>query len=146
MRKLLDALRGYQLSFYHLNDHRLDTYIISDRTRAALSRLLLSPQGDHRILFGSFDELEIGNAIKDTLIHHSRELDEKYAKLMKKWETLNSKSNLLLLEDGIDRSFNGFIKNPELNCMISIGSRRYKDVFPKSKKKRGRPRKLLWGG
>ena len=22
--KLLDALRGYQLSFYHLDDHRID--------------------------------------------------------------------------------------------------------------------------
>ena len=41
--KLLYALRGYQLSFYNLDDHRIDMYVVSNRTRVPLSKLLLSP-------------------------------------------------------------------------------------------------------
>ena len=44
--KLLDGLRGYRLSFYHLDDHRIDTYVISNRMRGPISKLLLSLQGD----------------------------------------------------------------------------------------------------
>ena len=52
--KLLDALRGYRLSFYHLDDHRIDMYVVSNRMRVPLSKLFLSPQGDFRVLLGSF--------------------------------------------------------------------------------------------
>ena len=40
--KLLDASRGYRLSFYHLDDHRIGTYIVSNRMRVPLAKLLLS--------------------------------------------------------------------------------------------------------
>ena len=140
--KLLDALRGYRLSFYHLDDHRIDTYVVSNRTRVPLSKLLLSPQGDFRVLLGSFSEDEVREAIRDTLIHQSRALDNKYAKLMERWDMFESTP----FKDSIDRSFNGFIRNPKTNRMIKVGSRRYKDQFPESKKKRGRPRKCIRGG
>ena len=54
--KLLDALRGYQLSFYHLDDHIMDMYIVSNRMRVPLSKLLPSLQGNFRVLLGSFSE------------------------------------------------------------------------------------------
>ena len=89
--KLLDALRGYRLSFYHLDDHRLDMYVVSNRMRVPLSKLLLSPQGNFRVLLGSFSEDEIRKvlAIRDTLIHQSKALDDKYAKLMESGIGLN---------------------------------------------------------
>ena len=31
--KLLDALRGYRLSFYQLDNHTIDMYVVSNRTR-----------------------------------------------------------------------------------------------------------------
>ena len=49
-------------------------------------------------------------------------------------------------KDSIDRSFNGFVRNPKTNCMIKVRSQRYKDQFPEYKKKRGRPHKFIWGG
>ena len=128
--KLLDALRGYRLSFYHLDDHRVDTYVVSNRMRVPLSKLLLSPQGDFRVLLGSFSEDEIREAVRDTIIHQSRALDDKCTKLMERWDRFPFK-------DSIDRSFNGIIRNPNTNHMIKVGSQRYKDQFPESKKKRG---------
>ena len=94
------------------------------------------------MLLGSFSEDEIREAVRDTLIHQSRALDDKYAKLMERWDGFESTP----FKDSIDRSFNGFIRNPKTNHMIKVGSRRYKDQFPESKKKRGRPRKCIWGG
>ena len=142
--KLLDALRGYRLSFYHLDDHRIDTYVVSNRMRVPLSKLLLSLQGNFRALLGSFSEDEIRKvlAIRDTVIHQSRALDDKYAKLMERWDRFESTP----FKDSINRSFNGFIRNPKTNRMLKVRSQRYKDQFPESKKKRGRPRKCIWGG
>ena len=70
--KLLDALRGYRLSFHDLDDHRIDTYVVSNRMRVPLSKPLLSPQGNFRVLSGSFSEDKINEAIRDTVIHQSR--------------------------------------------------------------------------
>ena len=61
---------------------------------------------------------------------------------MERWDRFESTP----FKDSIDRSFNGFIRNPKTNRMIKEGSRRYKDQSPESKKKRGRPRKCIWGG
>ena len=77
--KLLDALIGYRLSFYHLDDHRIDTYVVYNRMRVPLSKLLLSPQGNFRVFIGSFSEDEIREAVRDTIIHQSRALDDKCA-------------------------------------------------------------------
>ena len=107
--------------------------------RVSLSKLLLSPQGDFRVLLGSISEDEIREAVRDTIVHQSRALDDKYAMLMKRFEFTPFK-------DSINRSFNGFIRNPKTNHLIKVGSRRYKDQFPESKKKRRRPRKCIWGG
>ena len=93
------------------------------------------------MLLGSLSEDEIREAIRDTLIHQSRVLDDKYAKLMERWDRLESTP----FKDSINRSFNGFIRNQKTNRMIKVGSRRHKDQFPESKKKRGRPRKCIWG-
>ena len=140
--KLLDALRGYRLLFYHLDDHRIDTYAVYNRMRVPLSKLLLSPQGDFRVLLGSFSEDEIREAVRDTISYQSRALDYKYSKLMERWD----RSESTLFKDSIDRSFNGFTRNPKTNRMIKVGSQRYKDQFAESKKKRGRPHKCIWGG
>ena len=94
------------------------------------------------MLVGSFSEDEIREAIRDTLINQSRVLDNKYAKLMERWDRFEPAP----FKDSIDRRFNGFIRNPKTNRMIKVRSQRYKDQFPESKKKRGCARKCIWGG
>ena len=61
-------------------------YVVSNRTRVPLSKLLLSMQGNFRVLLSSCSDDEIREAIRDTLIHQSRVLDDKYTKLMERWD------------------------------------------------------------
>ena len=60
---------------------------------------------------------------------------------MQRWDRFEATP----FKDSIDRSFNGFIRNPKTNCMIKVASQRYNDQFPESKKKRGCPHKCIWG-
>ena len=52
--KLLIALRGYRLLFYSLLDFKLSIFVVSNRTRNQITRLLICPQGSHRIFLGTF--------------------------------------------------------------------------------------------
>ena len=52
--KLLNALRGHRLSFYSLIDLKLNIFAVSNRTRNQITRLLIGPQGSHRIFLGAF--------------------------------------------------------------------------------------------
>ena len=52
--KLLIALRGHGLSFYSLINLKLSIFIVSNRTRNQITRLLIGPQGCHRIFLGAF--------------------------------------------------------------------------------------------
>ena len=61
--------------------------------------------------------------IKDSLIHESKLIDEKYAKLMKQWDGIDDVSH------EINPSFEGIVRNPVLGRMIKKGSRRYKDIY-----------------
>ena len=78
----------------------------------------MSLQGDFRVLLGRFSKDEIREAVRDTLICHSRVLDDKYTKLMERWDRFES----IPFKVSIDRSFNGFIRNPKTNRMIKVGS------------------------
>ena len=66
-----------------------------------MSKLLLSPQGDFRVLLGSFIEDEIREAIRDTLIPQSRALDDKYAKLMERWDRFESTTFMDSIDIGV---------------------------------------------
>ena len=52
--KLLIALRGHRRSFYSLIDLKLSIFVVSNRTRNQITRLLIGPQGSHRIFLGAF--------------------------------------------------------------------------------------------
>ena len=52
--KLQNALRGHRLSFYSLIDLKLSIFVVSNRTRNQITRLLIGPQGSHRIFLGAF--------------------------------------------------------------------------------------------
>ena len=52
--KLLIALRGHRLSFYSLIDLKLSIFVVSNRTRSQITRLLICPQGSHKIFLGTF--------------------------------------------------------------------------------------------
>ena len=83
------------------------------------------------MLLGSFSEDEIKKAIRDAVVYQSRAIDDKYAKLMERWDRFESTP----FKDSIDMSFNGFIRIPKANRMIKVWSQRYKDEFPEFKKK-----------
>ena len=83
--KLLIALRGYRLSFYSLSDLKLSIFVVSNRTRNQITRLLICPQGSHRIFLGTFKICQLKFAERNAIIHESRQIDDRYAKLMKEW-------------------------------------------------------------
>ena len=83
--KLLNALRGHRLSFYSLIDLKLSIFVASNRTRNQITRLLIGPQGSHRIFLGAFKIFQLKFAERNAIIRDSRQIDARYAKLMKEW-------------------------------------------------------------
>ena len=87
--KLLIALRGHRLSFYSLIDLKLSIFVVSNRTRNQITRLLIGPQGSHRIFLGVFKIYQLKIAERNATIHESRQIDDRYAKLMKEWKMIS---------------------------------------------------------
>ena len=83
--KLLNTLRGHRLSFCSLVDLKLSIFVVSNRTRNQITRLLIGPQGSHRIFLGTFKIYQLKFAERNAIIHDSRQIDDRYAKLMKEW-------------------------------------------------------------
>ena len=83
--KLLIALRGHRLSFYSLIDLKLSIFAVSNRARNQITRLLIGPQGSHRIFLGAFKIYQLKVAERNAITHESRQIDDRYAKLMKEW-------------------------------------------------------------
>ena len=77
--KLLIALRGHRLSFYSLLDLKLSIFVVSNRTRNQITRILICPQGSHRIFLGTFKICQLKFAERNAIIHESRQIDDRYA-------------------------------------------------------------------
>ena len=132
--KLLNALRGHRLSFYSLIDLKLSIFVVSNRTRNQITRLLICPQGSHRIFLGSFKIYQLKFAETNAIIHESRQIDDRYAKLMKEWN-----DDKLNIEYQFKTSEGDFVLNPLTNRLIKKGTPTYNRIF--SKRGRGRPKK-----
>ena len=132
--KLLNALRGHRLSFYSLIDLKLSIFVVSNRTRNQITRLLICPQGSHRIFLGTFKICQLKFAERNAIIHESRQIDDRYAKLMKEWN-----DDKLNIEYQFKTSEEDFVLNPSTGRLIKKGTRTYNRIF--SKRGRGRPKK-----
>ena len=132
--KLLNALRGYRLSFYSLIDLKLSIFVVSNRMRNQITRLLIGPQGSHRIFLGAFKIYQLKFAERNAIIHDSRQIDVRYAKLMKEWN-----DDKLNVEYQFKTSEEDFILNPLSGWLIKKGTRTYNRIF--SKRGQGRPKK-----
>ena len=132
--KLLNALRGHRLSFCSLIDLKLGIFVVSNRTRNQITRLLICPQGSHRIFLGTFKICQVKFAERNAIIHESRQIDDRYAKLMKEWN-----DDKLNVEYRFKVSEGDFVLNPLSGRLIKKGTRTYNRIF--SKRERGRPRK-----
>ena len=132
--KLLNALRGHRLSFYSLIDLKLSIFVVSNRTRNQITRLLIGPQGSHRIFLGAFKIYQLKFAERNAIIHESRQIDDRYAKLMKEWN-----DDKLNIEYQLKTSEEDFVLNPSTGRLIKKGTRTYNRIF--SKRGRGRPKK-----
>ena len=132
--KLLIALRGHRLSFYSLIDLKLSIFVVSNRTRNQITRLLIGPQGSHRIFLGAFKIYQLKFAERNAIIHYSRQIDDRYAKLMKEWN-----GDKLNIEYRFKMSEEGFALNPLSGRLIKKGTRTHNRIF--SKRERGRPKK-----
>ena len=62
--KLLQALKGYRLSFYDLDDRGLTIFVVNDKTRVKLTKLLVGPQDNQRIFLGHFKYGDIARRTK----------------------------------------------------------------------------------
>ena len=132
--KLLNALRGHRLSFYSLTDLKLSIFVVSNRTRNQITRLLICPQGNHRIFLGTFKICQLKFAEGNAIIHESRQIDDRYAKLMKEWN-----DDKLNIEYQFKTSGEDFVLNPLSGRLIKKGTRTYNQIF--SKREQGRPKK-----
>ena len=132
--KLLKALRGYRLSFYSLIDLKLSIFVVSNRTRNQITRLLICSQGSHRIFLGTFKICQLKFAERNAIIHESRQIDDRYAKLMKEWN--DDKLNVGYRFKVGERDF---FLNPLSGRLIKKGTRTYNRIF--SKRGLGRPKK-----
>ena len=132
--KLLNALRGHRLSFYSLIDLKLSIFVVSNRTRNQITRLLICPQGSHRIFLGTFKICQLKFAERNAIIHESRQIDDRYAKLMKEWN-----DDKLNIEYRFKVGEGDFVLNPLSGRLIKKGTRTYNRIF--SKRGRGRPKK-----
>ena len=132
--KLLIALRGYRLSFYSLIDLKLSIFVFSNRMRNQITRLLIGPQGSHRIFLGAFKIYQLKFAERNAIIHESRQIDDRHAKLMKEWN-----DDKLNIEYQLKTSEGDFVLNPLSGRLIKKGTRTYNRIF--SKRGRGRPKK-----
>ena len=139
--KLLMTLIGYRLSFYHLDNLRMDTFIVSNRTKAILSQRLIVPHGDFLVILGCVSQSELKRALSKAIIYNGNLIERRYAELMEKCDELNNELNDDPSKFKLNRNHNGFIINPESNRMVKIVSRHYKDLFPDTKRRPGRPRK-----
>ena len=132
--KLLNAFRGYRLSFYSLIDLKLSIFVISNRTRNQITRLFIGPQRSHGIFLGTFKIYQLKSAERNAIIHDSRQIDDRYAKLMKEWN-----DDKLNMEYQFETSEEDFVLNPSSGRLIKKGTRTYNRIF--SKRGRGRPKK-----
>ena len=132
--KLLNASRGHRLSFYSLIDLKLSIFVVSNRTRNQITRLLIGPQGSHRIFLAAFKIYQLKFAERNAIIHESRQIDDRYAKLMKEWN-----DDKLNIEYQLKTSEGDFVLNPLSGRLIKKGTRTYNRIF--SKRGRGRPKK-----
>ena len=132
--KLLNALRGYRLSFYSLIDLKHSIFVVSNRTRNQITRLLIGSQGSHRIFLGAFKIFQLKFAERNAIIHDSRQIDDRNAILMKECngDKLNVEYQFKTMEED-------FVLNPLLGRLIKRGTRVYNRIF--SKRGRGRPKK-----
>ena len=105
--KLLNALRGYRLSLYSLIDLKLSIFVVSNRTRNQITRLVIGPQGSHRIFLGAFKIFQLKFAERNAVIHDSRQIDDRYAKPMKEWN-----GDKLNVEYQFKTSEEDFVLNP----------------------------------
>ena len=132
--KLLNVLRGHRLSFYSLLDLKLSIFVVSNRTRNQITRLLIGPQGSHRIFLGAFKIYQLKFAERNAIIHDSRQIDDRYAKLMKEWN-----DDKLNIEYRFKTREEDFVLNPLSGRLIKKGTGTYNRIF--SKRGRGRPKK-----
>ena len=132
--KLLNALKEHRLSFYSLIDLKLSIFVVSNKTRNQIIRLLIGPQGSHRIFLGAFKIYQLKFAERNAVIHDSRQIDDRYAKLMKEWN-----DDKLNIEYRFKMSVEDFALNPLMGRLIKKGTRMYNRIF--SKRGRRRPKK-----
>ena len=83
---------------------------------------------------GTFKICQLKFAERNAIIHESRQIDDRYAKLMKEWN--DDKLNIEYL---FKTSEEDFILNPLTGRLIKTGTRTYNRIF--SKRGRGRPKK-----
>ena len=124
--KLLNALRGHRLSFYSLLDLKFSIFVVSNKTRNQITRLLIVPQGSHKIFLGAFKIYQLKFAERNAIIHDSRQTDDRYAKLMKEWNY-----DKLNIEYQFKTIGEDFVLNPLSGRLIKKGTRMYNQIFSK---------------
>ena len=118
----LNALQGYRISFYSVKDSNFSTYVVSNCIKKHIVENLIVPRNKYMATLGSFNKHSVKERGKSTLSDRLRLKKEKEAA-------------------PLDEPKSGYVKNEATGCMIKVGSRKYKEINPNTRKAVGRPKK-----
>ena len=119
---VLSELLDYSISFYSLKYGTFNTYVVSNATKKDIIKHLVIPSDKHCDILGSFKKHYVIRKAKEALLDRQR---------------LRSKEKSAPLP----KSEINYIKNEATGRMVRVGSRKYKELFPETKKHIGRPSK-----
>ena len=109
-----------------MTDLKLSIFVVSNRTRNQIRRLLIGPQGSHRIFLGAVKIFQLKFAERNAIIHDSRQIDDRYTELMKEWN-----GDKLNVEYQFKMSEEDFVLNPLSGRLIKKGTHTYNRIFSK---------------
>ena len=112
---VLNELLGYRISFHSLKDDGFSTYVVSNATKRDIIKHLVIPRDKNFAISGSFKKRDAIKQVKEALLDRQRLRDKKEASPLP------------------DPKIN-YVKNEKSGRLISIGSRKYKELFPETKK------------
>ena len=108
--------------FYSLKYGTFSTYVVSSATKKDIIKHLVVPRDNHYTILGSFKKCYIIRKAKEALLDRNR--------------LRNEEESAPLLKSEIN-----YVKNEATGRMVCVGSRKYKELFPETKKRIGRPSK-----
>ena len=119
---VLNELLDYRIFFYYLKYGTFSTYVVSSTTKKDIIKHVVIPRDKHFAILGSFKKCYVIKKAKEALLDRQRLRSEERSALLHKSEI-------------------NYVKNEATGRMVRVGSRKYNELYPETKRPVGRPSK-----